>query len=221
MSAVAAPNSAFEDTANSWEQLRADEDIQFAPIEIPVEPPSEPNFIERFFRWLGEIIADLFGPLLINSWPILKWILLATLIATVLYMLYQIFDPLQRIKRAQPELEEAPDWRPEESAVVALLEDADRLAAAGKYDEATHLLLQRSVHQMSSARPDWVEPSSTARELTRLEGLPDAARQAFSVMAERVEQSLFALTHLDRGDWEAARGAYARFALSHFDKGAG
>ena len=73
---------------------------------------------------------------------------------------------------------------------------------------------------MSSARPDWVEPSSTARELSRLEGLPDAARQAFTTIAERVERSLFALTHLDQSDWEAAREAYAEFALSRFERSA-
>ena len=72
MSAVAVPNPASENTASSWEQLRADEEIQFAPIDIPVELETEPNFIERFFRWLGEIIADSLGPVMVNSWPILK-----------------------------------------------------------------------------------------------------------------------------------------------------
>ena len=66
-------------------------------------------------------------------------------------------------------------------------------------------------------RPDWVEPSSTARELAALPALPDGARTAFRIIAERVERSLFALRALDRADWEAARAAYADFALARLN----
>lgn len=218
MSAVASPSPVSQDTASSWEQLRANEDIQFAPVELPQQAPSEPNFIERFFQWLGEIFAETLGRALIASWPVLQWVLLAALIAAVIYMLWQLFDPLNRGERSQADLEEEPEWRPDQGAAVALLEDAERLAGMGKFDEATHLLLQRSVSHMSSARPDWVEPSSTARELARTEGLPESAKAAFTVIAERVERSLFALTNLDRADWEAARDAYAEFALNRFER---
>jgi hypothetical protein len=95
---------------------------------------------------------------------------------------------------------------------LALLDDADRLAAEGRYDEATHLLLQRSVGLIAAARPDLLEPSATAREIARLPALPETARRAFSVMADRVERSLFALRRLTPDDWHAARAAYAEFA---------
>ncbi len=77
---------------------------------------------------------------------------------------------------------------------------------------AARLLLRRSVGQIAAARPELVEPSSTARELSALPALPEAARTAFRIVAERVERSLFALRTLDRADWEAARAAYADFA---------
>ena len=35
MSAVASPSPVSQDTASSWERLRANEDIQFAPVELP------------------------------------------------------------------------------------------------------------------------------------------------------------------------------------------
>lgn len=219
MSATAVTPQVSPQASDSWQELRADETIQFAPIEIP-EVVREPNWLERFLEWLGGIFSETLGRLLVYSWPVLKWVLLAALIGGVLYLLYQVIDPFARAERSKAELEEEPEWRPDQGAATALLEDADRLAAEGKFDEATHLLLQRSVSQMSSARPDWVEPSSTARELSRLEGLPDAARQAFTIIAERVERSLFALSHLERSDWEAARAAYAEFALSRFERGA-
>jgi hypothetical protein len=42
------------------------------------------------------------------------------------------------------------------------------------------------------------------------------AREAFAIIAARVERSLFALRELDLGDWQASRAAYADFALQDF-----
>jgi hypothetical protein len=75
------------------------------------------------------------------------------------------------------------------------------------------LLLKRSVGQIADARPDWLGPSSTAREIAALPALPERARGAFTTIAERVERSLFALRRLSADDWQAARAAYADFAL--------
>ncbi|MEL6738985.1 MAG: hypothetical protein AAFO28_08670, partial [Pseudomonadota bacterium] len=80
-------------------------------------------------------------------------------------------------------------------------------------------LLKRSVGQIAASRPDWVDPSSTARELAALPRLSDAARRAFGVISEAVERSLFALRQLSREDWETARAAYADFALARIDAG--
>lgn len=196
-----------------WQDLRSDTDIQFAPVEIPEIPPHVPTWFERFLTWLGELFRPL-GGLLAQSWPVLKWVLLAVAIAAVLYFVVRLIDPsLLRRRRQDISEEEEPEWQPEREAVMALLEDADRLAAEGRFDEATHLLLQRSVGQIASARPDLVEPSSTARELASLSALPDRARMAFGTIATRVERSLFAMQSLERSDWEAARTAYADFAL--------
>lgn len=194
-----------------WSELRADGDIQFAPVQVPPPDPPEPSWFEPFFNWLRDLIAPL-GEFLGISWPILRWILIGLLAVAVLFLLWRIIEPM--LVRAKPaEDDEEEHWQPEREAALALLEDADRLAAEGRFDEATHLLLQRSIHQISSARPDWVEPSSTARELAVLPTLSDKARGAFSTISERVERSLFALRPLDRQDWDAARAAYADFAL--------
>jgi len=94
------------------------------------------------------------------------------------------------------------------------MDEADALAAAGKFEEATHLLLVRSVDHIAAARPDWVHPASTTREISAIGGLSDHARGAFGSIAQRVERSLFALRKLDRDDWLEARAAYADFALA-------
>ncbi len=169
-----------------------------------------------------DFFADLLGPVgeaLGSSWWWLRWVLLAAVVGFALVLLVRVLAPGfgrwgKRAKKAAAQ-EEA--WQPDQAASLALLEDADRLAAEGRFDEATHLLLQRSVGHISAARPDWVEPSSTARELAALPALPEAARAAFGVIAERVERSLFALRALERADWEAARAAYAEFALARLN----
>lgn len=192
--------------------MRSDTDIQFEPVTIPPTPPREPGAFERFIRWLGEQIGD-FAGLFGSSWWIIKWILLALFVSAALFILYRLLEPYLGWKRTAPQDDALEEWRPDQQASIALLEEADRLAAEGRFDEATHLLLHRSVSQIAAVRPDWVEPSSTARELASFAELPDAARRAFGVIAERVERSVFALRALNQGDWEEARRAYADFAL--------
>lgn len=207
----------------SWREMRRNEDIQFEPVEtVPPSPPEpqEPGWFDEllvdFFRWLGDLFAPL-GQMLGISWPVLQWILLGLVAVFVIYLILRTIGPLAGNDRKARTAESVPEWQPTEEQSVALLEDADRLAAEGRYDEATHLLLQRSVGQIAEARPDWVEPSSTARELAALPALSLAARTAFATISERVERSLFALRSLDRADWEAAREAYASFALARLD----
>lgn len=198
--------------SSAWRELRADSDIQFAPVTIPDAPPPEPGWLEQVLRWLAEQFN--LGQFFAGSWPVLRWVLLALLVVAVLFIIYRLVEPLLQA-RGRDGMAEDTGWVPATSDTLALLEDADRLAAEGRFDEATHLLLRRSVGQIAAARPDWVEPSSTARELAALSALPDAARSAFGLIAERVERSLFALRALDRNDWETARAAYADFALTN------
>lgn len=205
------------DAPASWQELRGDGDIQFAPVEIPEIPPREPTWLDKLFEALGELFKPV-GALLAESWPVLKWVLLALLVAAVLYTIYRMFGPAPSARKSggADEASQA-EWQPARQEALALLEEADRLAGEGRFDEATHLLLQRSVNQIATAQPGWVEPSTTARELAALEALPGNARSAFGTIAERVERSLFALRGLDRGDWETARAAYAEFALARLN----
>jgi hypothetical protein len=203
--------------ASDWRALRADGDIQFAPIEMP-EPQPPPDWM----RALGEFLTSLFSPLVDGlaaagqvlglSGQALMWLViaLAVVLAGVIAWRYLALHARHRDAAEQP----APEWAPDTGEARALLDDADRLAAEGRFDEATHLLLVRSIGQIAAARPDLLEPSSTAREIARLTALPDAARLAFTVIAERVERSLFALRRLSADDWRAARSAYAEFALA-------
>ena len=197
-------------STDAWNEVRADGSIQFAPIKPPEPPPEPPSWLDDVFRWLGQVLEPL-GRWFGGAWPVLKWVLLGLAVAGTLWLLWRLLAPV--LERGPALVADDEGWAPAREDALALLDEADRLAAEGRYDEATHLLLKRSVGQIAAARPDWVEPSSTARELSALPALPDAARLAFRTIAERVERSLFALRQLGRDDWEAARAAYAEFAL--------
>lgn len=200
-----------QDFQRDWEALRGDGDIQYARVEMP-ETPEPPDWLLRLQEWLAEFFSPFARWLGENSQAI-WWTLAAIAILAFLYFLIRLIGPDLINRRKVPRAEE--QWTPERAEALALLEEADRLAAEGRYDEATHLLLQRSVGQIAEARPDLVEPATTARELAALSALPDAARSAFGVIAARVERSLFALRSLNADDWQVARSAYADFALDY------
>ena len=213
-------SSTSDGFADNWSDLRSDPDIQFEPVEVPPIPPREPSVFEEALNTLGEFLGGLFSwfP---AGWPAIKWVLIVVAVLLALFILFRLIEPFLQPRREREIYEDSRmEWQPNAQQSAALLEDADRLAAEGKYDEATHLLLQRSVTHLSQARPDWVEPSSTARELAAIAALPEAARTTFSVIAERVERSLFALRSLSKDDWEAARAAYADFAATSLSSSA-
>lgn len=189
-------------------------DIQYAPLPAPKIPPTPaaPNWLEPLGRFLEAVFGPI-GRLVGMSWPILQYVLIAIGVVLAGFLLWRWIvaaSPILRRKRAAP-LEDA-QWVPDHAEAVALLGDADRLAGEGRFGEATHLLLRRSIDQISLARPEWLTAASTPREIASLPGLPDAGRRSFGVIAQRAERAVFALRDLDASDWEAARAAYAFFA---------
>lgn len=203
--------------ANDWQALRADGDIQFTPVQLP-EPPETPEWlraVSEFLAWALGSVVEAFaaaGQLLGLSGQVLMWLVIALAAVLVVSLAWRYLVPLAR-RRVEP-AQQVAEWTPEAREALALLDEADRLAAEGRYGEAARLLLKRSVGQIAAARPDLLEPSSTAREIAELAALSDAARRAFAAIAERVERSLFALRALSAEDWRAARAAYAEFALA-------
>ncbi|MDE2596204.1 MAG: hypothetical protein KGL44_04920 [Sphingomonadales bacterium] len=205
-----AGSQSAQQAARDWEAVRASGDIQFAPVpqQAPPAPPAWLKPLQEFLKSLFEPLGKALGV----SWPVVQWILIGLAVLAVLAIVWRLLAPLIEAGR-RPRPEVVPVWTPSHADALALLEDADRLAGEGKFDEATHLLLRRSVQQIAAVRPDWLHPASTAREIAGLLSLPGGARLAFGVIADRVERSRFALRALDLADWQAAREAYAKFAL--------
>ena len=204
-----APTHAATDAA--WIKVHGASDLQFAPLP-PWHPDPPPFWLKALGEWLETIFAPVARALGL-SWPVLQWLIYGLLALGIALLVWRIAAPLwtERRRRAAPEPVEA--WTPEAAAARALLEDADHLAAQGRYDEAAHLLLLRSFDHIAQARPEWLLPASTAREIASLAALPAVARSAFGRITELVEQGRYGLRPLQREGWDEARAAYAGFAL--------
>lgn len=188
-------------------------DIQYAPVPPHVVPLRQPpEWLVATMKFLARVLEPL-GRWLGKGWGAVETGLLVLAVLGAVWIAWMLLWPLWKNRKPRTVIAE-PGWVPAREAALALLEDADRLAAEGRYGEAAHLLLRRSVDHIASARPDWLSPSSTAREIGAIRELPWAAKQTFAVIAREVERSLFALRGLGADDWTRARAAYAEFALA-------
>ncbi len=202
--------------------MRDNTDLQFTPLPpIAKTQHNTPAWLEWLMRQLeslfapiGRLIEAIFAPLarlLGMSWPAFKWLLIGLAALLAAFILWQIARGIfeRRRKGGAPE---ADVWTPDQAEAEALLSDAEKLAAEGRFAEAVHLLLRRSVQQIARSRPQWIAPANTAREIAALPMLPEGGRRAFGEIARRVERSRYALRNLNDDDWQAARAAYADFA---------
>ncbi len=196
-------------------RMMSDSGLQFTFGPQPAPPPVHvalPPWLAALLRAIGQFFAML--------GPAFGWIFAIGLAAGLLAVLWFVlreglrsrFPALLRRRPAPPR--RAPvDWRPDAAAARALLEDADRLAAAGDYAGAVRLLLHRSIEEIDGRRPRLVRPAFTSREIGRLADLPDAARATFSDIAEVVERSFFGGRPVDAAGFAECRRAYEAFAF--------
>ena len=115
--------------------------------------------------------------------------------------------------RGAPADADGDDWRPDAAQARDLLAEADALAAAGRFGDAAHLLLGRSLEDIASRRPGLLRPALTARAIAAENDLPGGARGAFNRIVAVVEQALWARRPIDAGDWTDARASYEDFAF--------
>ncbi|WP_258051907.1 hypothetical protein [Mesorhizobium sp. INR15] len=203
---MATPDTAgAEWLAKVHEQLLADDSIQFdLPAYVAPKPPEWLKPITDMLSWLGPYMIYLFwGAVIIGAAIILLLILL------------EVKGIAWRLpwRKARSEAKAEASWSPDTGAAQILLSEADALAARGAYDEAVHLLLQRSVADIANRLPDFLRPSLTSRDIASAPSLPARARSAFSQIARIVEAALFARRPVGVEGWQEARAAYEQFVF--------
>jgi hypothetical protein len=184
---------------------RQDLQFEFSGAESVVQTPAE-------WVWLTDLL-DAISPF----FNLIFWSALAVAALALLWFigretLASRFGRNPRIKA--PAAVQQTGYRPEPAKAKALLEEADRLAAMGRFDEAAHTLLHRSIEDIEQRIPQSIRKAQTSREIAGLPALTEAVRGAFAPITRAVEQSWFGGRKLDAQGYQVCRKAYADFALA-------
>jgi hypothetical protein len=212
--------------AHAWTTLRHDASVQFN-LPPPQPPPQPPAWLEtvgrilrkvfepigRFLQWIGGFFPDAAYA------RIILWTVIALGGAALLWALYNRLRHGEwrlRLPRLAPvqDLQVEEEWTPEVEGARSWLEEADALAREGRFADAIHHLLFRSIEDIAYRRPALVRPALTSRELAASQGIPGRARDLFAGIARLVERSLFGGNPVSEADWLGAREAYSNFALA-------
>jgi hypothetical protein len=193
------------DIERAYRAVKRDESYQLELAEpIPRKPPS------AFQLWLGKVLGAIFKFLA----PLLAIIFYLGIGALILGAVYLIGRAIYETRFAKPavkkaEAPEIPLYQPAEAQARILLDEVDRLAAEGRYGEAVHTLLFRSIQDIDRNRPNVVRRSLTSREIGSLSVLTSEARTAFSTIAGVSELAHFGGVSVNKAGFETAREAYA------------
>jgi len=184
-------------------------DLQFELKAVEVPPPRDPpGWLQSLSEFLSHLFAPL-GPII----QVLFWGVVALAVLGIIYLIAREVGWLEWAGKSAKAKARVEAWRPDAEQAAALLADADALAAEGRFAEAVHVLLLRSIEDMQRFRPGSVRPAATSRDLARLPVLPGGARPLFAAMASRVEISLFGARPVDADAYAASRADYEAFAF--------
>lgn len=98
--------------------------------------------------------------------------------------------------------------RPPPPPERTIIDEADALAAAGRFAEAVHALLLRTIEALGRHMP--VPRALTSREIEARAGLPDAARSAFGDLVRAVEITRFGGRPADADDYARCVACFER-----------
>ena len=195
------------DFDEAFRAMKRDDKLQFYLPPAP-EPP-QLDWLAKFVEAIASFI-QLIYPLL----KILFFVGIGTIIALILYGIAKVIYET-RFRRASKPAEEVvppPLYVPDEEQARILLENVDALAAEGRFEEAVHELLFRSIQDIDLHRPNTIRRSLTSREIAALDILTPETRQAFAMIGGVVETSYFGGKTIGKAEFDICRAAYAQFA---------
>jgi hypothetical protein len=173
--------------------------LDFTAAPKPEPPPAWLEALIEFLRAAAPVLKYVFWGGVALGLALLVWVMVRDMAPT-------------GWRRRKPAA--AMDWRPDAAAARTLLEDADRLAAEGRYGEAVHLILFRSIEELAAKRPGSVRAALTSRDIVGAAPIPAGPREAFARIARTVERSFFGGRLVDAEEFAARRGDYEAFAFS-------
>lgn len=176
-----------------------------------VVPPKPPEWLKPLLSAIGHFLQ-----FIAPAFTYIFWGGLALGGAAILFFVVRELTGLGGFNRPPRPVKLEPlasDWRPPAARARTLLRDADALAAEGRFAEAAHLLLFRSIDDIDERWPNTVGPALTSRDIAGHAGLSGKARDTFLVIARIVERSVFGGAAVGAADFAVCRKAYEDFAL--------
>lgn len=190
----------------AFQAMKRDEKLQF---ELPQTiPPPKKNIDNSFWDGFGAFL-DALAPL----FQLIFYGGIAFIIALILYHVGKSVYDTRFERRPKETKDEAPPplYKPDEEQARILLDEVDALASQGRYQEAVHELLFRSIQDIDIHRPNTIRRSLTSREIASLEFLTPSTREAFATISSVVETSYFGGQKIGKSEFDICRAAYAQF----------
>lgn len=145
----------------------------------------------------------------------LLWIVMAVCLALLLVWLVSSLGGWQKNERA-PDEKAADEPTPFDAAVVERpLGDAEALARAGRYGEAIHALLLRTLEELTRRLDRPLPRSFTSREILGRVALPPEARDALAHLVTAVEVTHFGGAEPGPDDYAMCVDRFQRFAVAY------
>ncbi len=173
--------------------------FHFPDADIKIQPP--PTWLTRLLEFIVHNARGI-------GW--MGWTALALLAGVALFVLGRWLAGRNWSRSALQKTEMAP-WQPSARQARLLLQDADALAAQGRFGDAVHLLLLVSIQEIAERRHGAVTPSLTSREIATLPFLSALAQKIFSSLARVVELSRFGNRPIGEAEYKTCRAAFEQF----------
>lgn len=143
-----------------------------------------------------------------------RTILFAALVCGVGFALHALRDTLPGWRRPEADVSGTPHPIAPAAEQVRRMEataaDADALAAEGRFAEAMHVLLLRSLLEVRERCPGLFRDAWTSREILRRASLPSEGPVVLRDLIDRVEPVHFGRRPAAPEDYRACRTSYAR-----------
>jgi len=163
-----------------------------------------------------------FEPWTLPPWlaEALFWVLVAAVVAMVLFFLYSLLSDLLQNRDAFRRSREGKPAGPARIETPTIerrtvdrrsLAEADRLAAEGRFSEAIHLLLLVAMDRLHRELGPRVAPAMTGREVLRLPALPEATVAPLTRMVQVSEINHFGGRAAAAPDYQSCRDDFLRF----------
>ena len=160
----------------------------------PPEPPPEQKALLDLPDWAVETLL---------------WVAVIGGLASILWSLRDYFPAFQRQRHDFLPLDETPeDSAAPSRKLEAAQDEADELAGQGRFVEAMHLLLLRSVAEMRRRLDIAFADSLTSREIVNRSSAPADAKVALREIIQWVERAYFGDHPADRNDYDACRRSF-------------